>query len=297
MTKIDSRPLPLTLALSGGGVKCAAQAGVLAVLDEAGLPVGGLTGISGGGLVALLYAAGMSPPAIRDYMAATSLLEVWELDPARRALFGAAKIRARIRAAVGDRTFDDLRVPVIVLAVDLKTGREVRLASGRVDDAILATMAMPGVFAPLMTDGMTLVDGGVLNPLPLDVAREMGQRVAAVDVLYHLHPLEPLHIFEDRGPMRLAADIGRRLGLAEVVDHAYQGVRLITNRVIDLMLQRYPPDVLVRPAVGKIGLFAFDLAGEAYEIGRAAALAALPQLQALAQPSAPPLWRRVFSRS
>ena len=96
-SQAHAQPLPLTLAFSGGGAKCAAQAGVLAVLEEARLPVGAMVGLSGGGLVALLYAAGLSPQAIRDYIANTSLLEVWELDPARRSLFGETKIRARWR--------------------------------------------------------------------------------------------------------------------------------------------------------------------------------------------------------
>src|SRR5574337_759687 len=115
-------PSPLTLALSGGGAKCVAQAGVLAVLEEARLPVGALVGISGGGLVALLYAAGLSPHAIRDYFANMSLLEVWEFDPARKALFGEAKIRARLRGAVGDKTFADLRIPTTVITADMNTG-------------------------------------------------------------------------------------------------------------------------------------------------------------------------------
>ena len=205
---------------------------MLAVLEEAHLPVGAMVGLSGGGLVALLYASGLSPQAIRDYIANTSLLEVWELDPTRRALFGEAKIRARLRQAVGGKTFADLRIPTTVIAVDLNTNREIHLNSGLVEDAMLATMAIPGLFPPVSRDGMTLADGGTLNQLPVDVARELGPRVVAVDVLYHYDPEEPNHIFESRGPMRYATEIGRRLGMTAMVEAAYHTVRLIDRKSV-----------------------------------------------------------------
>jgi NTE family protein len=283
----SSSLLPLTLALSGGGAKCAAQAGVLAVIEEAALPVGALVGISGGGLVALLYASGHSPQAIRDYIANTSLLEVWELDPARKALFGEAKIRARLRQAVGRKTFDDLRIPTTVITTDVNTGREIHLSSGLLEDAMLATMAIPGLFPTVKWDRMLLCDGGLVNPMPVDVARAMGPRVVAVDVLRHYSPEEPAHIFEARGPLRYATEAGRRLGLADILGAVYQGMRLMGNRMVAYNLQLHPPDVLIQPEVGKVGLFATDLAGYAFEMGEAAARMALPQLEALAHPPAP----------
>lgn len=283
----SSQPLPLTLALSGGGAKCAAQAGVLAVLEEARLPVGALVGISGGGLVALLYAAGHAPQVIRDYLAQTSLLEVWEFDPTRKALFGEAKIRARLREAVGRKTFADLRIPTTVITVDMNTGREIHLSSGLVEDAMLATMAVPGLFPMVTWDGMRLGDGGVVNPMPVDVARTLGPRVVAVDVLHHYDVEEIAHVFEARGPLRYAVEAGRRLGLMDILGAVYQGTRLMGNRMVAYNLQLNPPDLLIQPAVGKVGLFANDLAEFAFGIGQAAAQAALPQLQALAYPPAP----------
>jgi NTE family protein len=296
-SRSSSKALPLALAFSGGGAKCAAQAGVLAVLEQAHLPVCGLTGVSAGGLVAVLYGLGHSPQAIRDYFAQTSLLEVWEFDPQRQALFGLDKIRARLRQVVDDKTFADLRIPVTVIAVDMRTGREVRLNSGRLDEAMLATMALPGLFTPLRREGMKLADGGVLNPLPVDAARTLGPRVVAVDVIHDFALDQPTQIFEARGPMGYATLIGRRLGLTEMVEAVYQAASLLTNRLAELNLKMNPPDVLLRPAVGHVGLFAFDRSAEAYQIGEATARAALPQLQALAgsgiRATLTSAWRRV----
>ncbi len=108
---ITPTPTPLTLALTGGGAKCAAHAGVLSVLAEAGLPVGGLAGVSAGGLVAVPYGLGYSPAAIRDLTAETHLLDVWELARTRRGVFGEAGIRARLSALLGEHTFAGLNWP------------------------------------------------------------------------------------------------------------------------------------------------------------------------------------------
>ena len=295
---------PLTLALAGGGAKCAAQAGVLSVLADARIPVGAIAGVSAGGIVAVLHGLGVAPLAIRDYFADTNLIEVWEFDPTRRAIFGPEKIRAHIREAVGDKTFADLKIPVTVIAADLHTGREVHLSSGRLDEAVMATMAIPGIFSPLHRDGMTLVDGGIINPLPLDVAWKLGSRVVAVDVLGNaVSPHGPTQLFEARGPISYATEVIRRLQLTGILESVYQAATLTANRLIDQSLRANPPDLLIQPEVGRVGLFAFDLAYEAYRAGEAAARAALPQLEELARsrpeaakPWLASLWRRITSK-
>jgi len=262
--------------------------------------VGAIAGVSAGGLVAILHGLGLAPLAIRNYIADTNLIEVWEFDPTRRAIFGPEKIRAQIRASVGDKTFADLKIPVAVVAVNLRTGREVWLKSGRLDEAMQATMAIPGIFSPVGREGMMLVDGGIVNPLPVDVARTLGPRVVAVDVLRHTAPPgAPTQLFEARGPISYATEVIRRLQLTNIMESVYQAASLTVNRLIENTLEANPPDLLIQPEVGRVGLFAFDLANEAYRAGEAAAHAALPQLEALAlsaQPWLTSLWRRIATK-
>jgi NTE family protein len=275
---------PLTLAFAGGGAKCASQAGVLSVLADARLPVGAIAGVSAGGIVAALHGLGVAPLAIRDYIADTNLIEVWEFDPARRAIFGPEKVRAHLREAVGDKTFADLKIPVAVVAVDIRTGREVWLNSGRLDEALMATMAIPGLFSPVAREGMMLVDGGIVNPLPVDAARSLGPRVVAVDVLRYPAAVDgPIQLFEARGPISYATEVIRRLQLTGILNSVYQAASLTAYRLIEQTLRDNPPDLLIQPNVGRVGLFAFDLAYEAYRAGEAAARAALPQLEELAR--------------
>ncbi len=294
-----SQARPLSLALSGGGVKCAAQAGVLAVLDAVQLPVGAIAGTSGGGVVAILYGLGYSPREICDYMADTHLLEVWDLDPERCAIFGTDKIRARIHRMTGDKTFADLKIPVTVVTADIHTRTEVDLNSGRLEDAMLATMAIPAFFAPVRLGASTLVDGGIVNPLPVDIAKQQGPLVVAVDVVFDSLNHRTDQIFEARGPLRYAEAFTRRLGLNTMLVSAYEAVLTATMHLIEHSLRETPPAAIVRPAVGDIGLFAFDLAAKAYQAGEAAAEAALPELEALVYPAlkaeawSAPTWRHL----
>ena len=275
---------PITLALGGGGVKSVSCAGVLAVMEEAGLPVGPLVGVSGGGVVALLYGAGYTPEQIRDIFHDISLAEVWEGDPERQAIFGAARIRARFAALVDEKTFADLKRPAIAMAMDLHTEQPVRLDSGPLVEALTATMAIPGIFRGVPRGEQLLVDGGPVSPLPVGPARDLGGRLVAVDVLHHRSPEEFDHVLEARGPMRYAGALTRRFGLDAIVNYAYQTASAMSRRLTEYSLQLHPPDLLLRPEAGGIGLFAFDLSSVAFQAGVACARAALPQLIALAQP-------------
>ena len=282
--------MAVTLALSGGGAKCAAQAGVLAVLPESGVAIRALVGVSTGGLVAVLYALSWSPPAISDFIAGTHLLELWDFDPSRRALLGQARFRARLTAAVGDRTFDDLAYPVTLVAVDLATGAEVELDAGRLADALVATMAMPGLLPPFTLNGRQLVDGGVVNPLPVDVARRAGLPVVAIDVAgMSSTAVPPGPLLETTGPLGVVAGLGQRVGLIGMLEVVNQALLITTGRIRDHNLFTHPLEVLIRPAVDHVGLFASDLAAEAYAAGQSAAQAALPQLAAFAQSALAPV--------
>lgn len=292
---------PITLALSGGGARCAAHAGVLSILADVRIPVEAIAGVSGGGLIGVLYALGYSPIAIRDYFADTQLIEVWEFDPTRRAMFGTEKIRARTRQMVGDKTFADLKIPVTLIATDLYSGSEVHLNSGSLLDAILATTAVPAVIAPQKINGMLLVDGGVVNPLPVNVARALGKRVVAVELGSHNHsPDQYTQLFEARGPMQIATEIAKRLQVAGIMESAHQAEVITSQRFIEMLITLHPPDVLIRPKVGQMGLFAFDLSDEAYKQGEAATRVQLTLLETLARPTLKSqidsMWKRVATR-
>jgi NTE family protein len=166
------------LVLSGGGARGLAHIGVLRVLEKEGIPIDYLAGASMGGVIAAGYAAGMSPDDLeKEALTVTQTRRLLRLiDPAlaNGGLIRGQRLLAYFEQHVGQRTFSDLRLPLALVAVDLNSHQEIILRDGPVALALRATTAVPGALMPVEMNGWRLVDGGVLNNLPVDVARSMG---------------------------------------------------------------------------------------------------------------------------
>lgn len=173
---------PLYLALSGGGAHAAAHVGVLRGLDEAGIPVSGVAGVSGGALAAAAWAGGADLDRLVEQAAN---LHPWTwVRGWGGGLLSGTRLGAMIDEFLPVATFEALRVPLVVLATDVDTGEPVVLDSGDLRDAVRATCSFPGVFPPMVLRGRRLFDGGVSEVVPVRRAREMaGDRgvVVAVD--------------------------------------------------------------------------------------------------------------------
>ena len=162
------------LCLAAGAAK-AAHPGVLAVLEELGVPIDVIVGTSAGS-IGVMYAAGLSLPELERFFRDTELRRIATADPLRAGLIGPRKRAALTARLLGERTFADLAIPCAVVAADLVRGREIVIDQGPLVPALLATTAIPGVFPPLVRGDELLVDGGLLNNLPVDVAERMGAR-------------------------------------------------------------------------------------------------------------------------
>ena len=221
---VEGRPR-VGLVLSGGGARGLAHLGFLAVLDSLEIPVDCVAGTSFGGIAGALYAAGYGGREIETLARVTDWEDLFEDMPARRELpftqkWASGRYQTRLAArgwrlagpsglVVGQkiglffsrltfpwrdlRDFDDLCLPFRCVATDIVTGEEVVLGSGSLPLAMSATMAVPSVFSPIEWEDRLLVDGGLVNNLPVDVARAMGADVViAVDVETPLLPREEL---------------------------------------------------------------------------------------------------------
>lgn len=266
------------LALSGGGARGLAHIGVLKVLESAGVPISALSGTSMGGLVAAAYAAGFSPAEMEEralrFSHLRELMKLIDLTPQRRGLLEGQKVRNFIRDWLGDHlTFADLRIPTTLTAVDLLSGREILLASGPLLPAVFATIAMPGIFKPVVENGRVLVDGGVLDNLPVLPVQAMNvDCVIAVDV--HLSPRDETQWDEPTHHVHWP------IPLPEFFNDFYMSelimIAELTNRHIELAR----PDVILRPRISSdISL----LVGfhRAKEIIRAGELATQEKLDAI----------------
>jgi len=162
------------LALSGGAVRGIAHVGVLEILEREGIRPDYVAGVSAGSLVGALYCAGYTPAQIK-----TLALEMrWGrlARPCRPhlSLFDADRLEQQLNELLGGKTFDQLAIPFAALSVDILTSESVTLRAGSVARAVRASCALPGIFQPVEWDGRLLIDGGILNNVPVSLAREMG---------------------------------------------------------------------------------------------------------------------------
>jgi NTE family protein len=183
-----SRKQKVSIVIGSGGVKCAAAIGLWQVLEEAGIEVDSVVGCSGGSLY--VVAAGMGMEITEMESLSTSL---WTQDVMqgyrenlkaskdgtlkfndRSGLVNDEVLNSNLARIYGESTFDDLKLPTKIVATDLHSGEKVILSSGKLRDAIRASIAIPIIFPPWEVDGRLLIDGGASDPLPVDVAIQDG---------------------------------------------------------------------------------------------------------------------------
>lgn len=280
---MESSPAPPTLglALGGGGARGLAHVGVLRVLEAEGFDADVVAGASMGGLIGAAYAAGFPVEAIeREVLGLsqrTRLLRFADWLPTLQGLFSGRKFEAYLDSVMGaDLRFEDLRRPLALAATDLRSGREVVLREGRVVPAMRATMSIPGIFAPVEWEGgVRLVDGGILNNVPADLARALGADVVvAVDVLPFFRENR---LDEDPRVEPLEFPLVPT-GVRDVWQATFVAIAALT----ECNLKRSKPEVVIRPAlpVDVTLLAGFNRAERLIEAGAQAARAALPAIRA-----------------
>jgi NTE family protein len=267
------------LALSGGGARGFAHVGVLKVLEGEGVPIDLLAGTSMGGVLAALYAAGLSAADLEAealHMARPrNLIRLVDLHRPRDGLLSGDGVRSYLEERLGrGLTFDRLSIPLGLVAVDLISGQEVILREGAVADAVRATSAFPAVFEPVEVGEYRLVDGGVLNNLPADVVRHMGAEVViAVNVGMDFYDLE-------------LVDDPSTPATTRIAHNAWRAQSLTSATLVRQRLEQARPDVLLHPHIpGDISAFrGFNRAGEIIAAGEEAAARSLDRIRRLMRP-------------
>ena len=174
----------LGLALGAGGARGVAHVGFLQAIEEAGLKPDFITGASMGSVVGGAYAAGVSLERMKKATTRLRLLDL--ITPAKQkgGLFGTHKMRALLEKYIGDKRFEELKIPFRCVAVDMVGQEVVEFSKGSLLDAIVASSSIPAIFHPFQKEKMQLIDGGILQRVPAMPLKEMGADViVAVDVL------------------------------------------------------------------------------------------------------------------
>ena len=275
--------MEITLALGGGGAKGNAHIGVLRRLEEEGFKIRAVAGTSFGGIVAVMYAAGYTPDEIENNFALVDQARLYgrslEENPS---LMGLAGVRKWLDEVLPGRTFADLKIPCAVTAVDLNCGCEVILDDGPVKDALLATIAVPGIFPAYPWQDWILVDGGVLDPIPVSVARSLFPSLPVVAVSLHTPMGEPARAMGVPVPSGIPKPILDRLAhirYAQAFDVFMRSVDVGNRAVAEYRLTVDKPDVIIRPEVSDIGLLQQVDVRKVAQCGDDAVEAALPELK------------------
>ena len=181
----ERRQARIGLALGGGAARGFAHVGVIQVLEEAGLHPQLVTGTSAGSLVAALYASGKNSHDLRRVAETMEEAEItdWMMPILNRGALRGEALARYVNTQVGGKSIEQMKIPLGIVATDLRTGEAVTFRRGNTGSAVRASSAVPAVFQPVRIGEREYVDGGLVSPVPVKQAREMGANfVIAVDI-------------------------------------------------------------------------------------------------------------------
>ena len=297
----------LALALGGGAARGWAHVGVIRALARADIRPDIVCGTSVGALVGAAYASG-ELERFEHWLRGMSVTDVLSFMDVRMngGMIKGERLMNFIRKQFVDHPIDALRMPFGAVATALHTGAEVWLRDGSTIDAVRASTALPGLFTPVVRDGQVLVDGALVNPVPVSLARAMGADVViAVDLSTdllgrHLGAADEAATppAQDSGGQSLVSEWRRRLlagldslsfgrvedeqALPSMLEVLASSLTIMQVRITRSRMAGDPPEIVVAPRLAHLGLLDFHRAAEAIDEGERAVGEILPQLGTLA---------------
>lgn len=248
----------ISLALGGGGSKGITHVGVIKALLENGIEIDSIAGTSIGSIVAAIYSKGSTVEEMIDLFKGIDQSKLFSFPFADGPGFlGYRGVKEFLDQALGDVTFQDLKIKCTIISVDLNTDSVVEMTTGIVKDAILASIAVPGFFPPQFVDGMTLVDGGVMDPVPVRSARKMSPGLPVIAVSLSTRILSDTPLTQQPGSIgfnSLLVNQISRTNLSKTFKVLVDSIDSSSRQVTELRLQIDQPDIIMRPSVSKIGL-------------------------------------------
>lgn len=281
--RVDTRRI--ALALGGGAARGWAHIGVLRALDEAGVKIGMIAGTSIGALVGGCYLAGKLDE-LEEFARSLTMRRIaglLDLTIGGGGLFGGMRLTKRMQEHLEGLRVENLDHPFIAVATELRTGHEVWIHQGDLVTALRSSYALPGIFEPVQCNGRTLIDGALVNPVPVSVCRAYEQAlVVAVNLNYDLFGRSAVvkHAASPHAGSAPPMEGAPRPGLPGVMVQAFN---IIQDRISRSRLAGDPPDLMLHPRINDIGLSEFHRASEAIDRGYQETRARIPELERMQQ--------------
>ena len=299
-----ARPI-IGIALGGGAARGWAHIGVLKTLKDTGLEPDIVAGTSIGAVAGACYVTGRLQ-ALEDFAGALTRRRVFgflDFNFAGSGLITGQRLSSRLESHLQDVTIERLERKFVAVATELGTGHEVWLSKGSLVNALKASFALPGIFRPVKINGRWLIDGALVNPVPVSVCRALGARIVIAvnlssdsvakgsiihdqEVLADLSmPPEDMNFPGNNG--RAAIHLlhrqifGKSDGAPGISAVMMDAINITQDRIARSRLAGDPPDITITPKVGTIGLFDFHRAGEAMAQGAKATERQIDELKAL----------------
>ena len=251
-------PVKVGIALGGGAAKGFAHIGVIKMLEANGITPVVVSGTSAGSVVGALYASGMDAYAMQEKAFSLDESKIRDVSLFSGGVVKGQKLQDYVNELVGGRSLDRMRKPFAVVATNLANGERTVFVRGNTGQAVRASSSIPGVFEAVAIGKAHYVDGGVVSPVPVDAARELGADfVIAVDISSKANGIA--------SPTSLLGNVN-------------QSITIMGQKLGALELQR--ADIVIRPKVSDIGAADFEQKNRAILEGERAAQAALPQIRA-----------------
>jgi len=253
---VAAKPPKVALVLGAGSARGLAHIGVLQVLLENKVPFDLIVGSSMGAMVGAIYACGADIYMLDKMVEYMNTRILFDIGVPRMGFMTGRKVNEFLNLLTKRKNFEDLELPVVVIATDLLTGARIALEQGPITEAVRASISLPGIFEPVIKEGMVLVDGAVIDRLPVQVAMERGaQVVIAVDVTY--------------GP-------GKHTAINNTMDVILTSIEIMSRYHFDSVYNQ--ADVVIQPAVGHISPKDFERSREIVDLGRKAAQVKIPEI-------------------
>jgi len=289
MQSINSEIKPeVSLVLSSGGARGIAHIGVIKELERQGYKIASISGSSIGAVIGSFYAAGYLDE-FTEWVTKLELIDVlrlFDISISSQGFVKGEKVFNELKKIIPDQNIEDLPIPFAAIAVDVKTHKEVVFKTGSLYDAIRASVSIPSVLTPFKLDKYSLIDGGVLNPLPIDhVYHKKGNLLVAVDLNANIPYRKPSKTKvsskkdSEKSYNKMIDSLKQKFHLAfpahsnsqkklSYFNLVTQSIEMMQERITNLTLQIHKPDMVVRIAHESCSVFEFHRAKEMIKYGQ-----------------------------